>query len=61
VTLSLARLRHALALLGFALALLSIAFNNRIFGWLAIVALGLSLIVRLITRKRVESQGNGPV
>jgi hypothetical protein len=61
VTLSLTHLRHALALLGFALALLSIAFDNRMFGWLAILALGLSLIVRLITRKRVESQGNGPV
>jgi hypothetical protein len=57
VTLSLTHLRHALALLGFALALLSIAFDNRMFGWLAILALGLSLIVRLITRKRVESAG----
>jgi hypothetical protein len=57
----LTHVRHALALLGFALALLSIGFDNRMFGWLAIVALGLSVIVRLITRKRVESQGNGPV
>ena len=55
------RLRRGLALLGFVLAVLSIVFDNRIYGWLAIAALGLSFIVRLITRRRVEKNGNEPV
>jgi hypothetical protein len=61
VTLFLTRFRHALALLGFGLALVSIGFDNRMSGWLAILALGLSLIVRLITRRRAETNGDEPV
>jgi hypothetical protein len=47
--------RHGLALLGFALALLSIAYDSHRLGWTAIGALGASFLLRLVTRKRVGS------
>ena len=58
---SVTRLRHGLALLGFALAVLSIAFDNRTFGWLAIAALAVAVLVRLITRSRVATEGDEQV
>jgi hypothetical protein len=55
---SLSRLRLTLALLGFALALLSVAFDSRVWGWVAIAVLSISFLLRLAIRRR--SQGNGP-
>jgi Flp pilus assembly protein TadB len=46
------RLRLILALAGFLLALLSVAFNDRQVGWAAIALLTASLILRLLLRKR---------
>jgi hypothetical protein len=48
--------RLGLALAGFALALLSIAFNSRVLGWVAIGALGGSLLARLVARRREKAQ-----
>jgi hypothetical protein len=48
------RLRVGFALLGFVLALLSVALNDIRLGWAAIAVLLISLIVRLILRKRVN-------
>jgi hypothetical protein len=56
--LSLSQLRLALALLGFALALLSVAFDSRVCGWIAIAVLSISFLLRLVVRRR--SGGNGP-
>jgi hypothetical protein len=55
---SLTTLRLALALLGFALALLSVAFDSRVCGWVAIAVLSISFLLRLAIRRR--SRGNGP-
>jgi hypothetical protein len=55
---SLSGLRLTLALLGFALALLSVAFDSRLCGWVAITLLSISFLLRLALRRR--SQGNGP-
>jgi hypothetical protein len=46
------RLRLILALAGFLLALLSVAFNDKQVGWGAIALLTASLILRLLLRKR---------
>ena len=54
---SLSGLRLPLALLGFALALLSVAFDSRVCGWVAIAVLSISFLLRLAIRR---SQGNGP-
>jgi Flp pilus assembly protein TadB len=48
------RLRVGFALLGFVLALLSVALNDIRLGWAAIAVLLISLIARLILRKRVD-------
>ena len=48
------RLRVGFALLGFVLALLSVALNDIRLGWAAIAVLLISLITRLILRKRVS-------
>lgn len=48
------RLRVGFALFGFVLALLSVALNDIRLGWAAIAVLLISLIARLILRKRVD-------
>jgi len=48
------RVRVAFAGLGFVLALLSIARNDSWLGWAAIAALLVSVMVRLIVRKRED-------
>lgn len=45
-------LRLALALVGFALALLSIAFDSHTFGWVAIAVLSISLLLRLVSQRQ---------
>jgi hypothetical protein len=55
---SLSVLRLTLALLGFALALLSVAYDSRVCGWVAITVLSISFLLRLAARRR--SQRNGP-
>jgi uncharacterized membrane protein YfcA len=52
------RLRIAFALGGFAAALLSVALNEDRIAWLAIALLLVSLILRMILRKR-ESRTSG--
>ena len=57
-------LRLGLALGGFAVALLAVAFEDQRFGWAAIVLLAGSLVVRVIERRRSRSQtaeDNGPL
>ena len=46
------RLRLALALAGFLLALLSVAFDERRLGWVAILLLAGSLVVRFWVRRK---------
>ncbi len=46
------RLRLALALAGFLLAALSVALDERRLGWVAIVLLAVSLLLRLWLRRR---------
>lgn len=48
------RLRIVFALLGFVLALLSVALDDVRLGWAAIAVLLLSAIARLILRKRMD-------
>jgi hypothetical protein len=48
---SLTHLRLGLALLGFALALLSIAFDSHACAWGAIGALAASLLLRFVTKR----------
>lgn len=48
------RLRLGFALIGFVLALLSVALNDIRLGWAAIAVLLISVIARLILRKRVN-------
>jgi hypothetical protein len=49
------RLRVGLALAGFVLAVLSVALDDVRLAWAAISVLLLSLIARLIARKRANS------
>jgi hypothetical protein len=49
-------LRLGLAFLGFALALLSIAFDSHEFAWGAIGVLAASFLLRLIGRRRSKGQ-----
>jgi hypothetical protein len=44
-------MRLALAVLGFGLALVSIAFDNHTLAWVAIGVLGGSFLLRLISRR----------
>jgi uncharacterized membrane protein YfcA len=54
------RLRIILALGGFVLALLSVAYDERVLAWVAIGLLTLSLGLRLWLRKRDRSEpGSG--
>jgi hypothetical protein len=46
------RLRLALALGGFLIALLSVALDERRLGWLAIALLAASLLLRMWLRRR---------
>jgi hypothetical protein len=46
------RLRFALAIAGFALALLSIARDDHLLAWAAVALLAASLLVRLVARTR---------
>jgi uncharacterized membrane protein YfcA len=46
------RLRIAFALAGFTAAVLSVALDERRLAWLAIALLTISLILRVILRKR---------
>lgn len=46
------QLRIAFALAGFVAALLSVALDERRLAWLAIALLTVSLILRLVLRKR---------
>jgi len=46
------RLRLALALGGFLIALLSVALDERRLGWLAIALLAASLLLRIWLRRR---------
>jgi uncharacterized membrane protein YfcA len=57
------RLRIAFALGGFLAALLSVALNDDRIAWLAIALLAVSLILRIILRKRENDppNTNGPV
>ena len=48
------RLRIVFALLGFVLALLSVALDDVRLGWAAIAVLLLSAIARLILRKKMD-------
>lgn len=48
------RLRIVFALLGFVLALLSVALDDVRLGWAAIAVLLLSAIARLVLRKRMD-------
>ena len=52
-------LRIGLALGGFALALLSVAYDERRMAWAAIALLAGSLLVRLWLRRRRDSVGKG--
>jgi Flp pilus assembly protein TadB len=50
------RLRLGFALAGFVLALFSVALEDMRLGWAAIAVLLVSLIVRLLLRKREEGR-----
>jgi uncharacterized membrane protein YfcA len=50
------RLRIAAALAGFVAALLSVALDDTRLAWMAIALLTVSLILRLILRKREDRQ-----
>lgn len=53
------RLRLGFALSGFLLAFLSVALNDIRLGWAAIVVLLISVIARLVHRKRTNSPPTG--
>jgi uncharacterized membrane protein YfcA len=53
------QLRIASALAGFVAALLSVALDDRRLAWAAIALLTVSLISRLILRKREDRRPNG--
>ena len=57
------QLRIASVVAGFVAALLSVALNDQRLAWVAIALLALSLILRLILRKRESRPPNsdGPV
>jgi cell division protein FtsW (lipid II flippase) len=46
------RWRMVFALVGFIIALLSVALNDRRLVWVAIILLAISLLLRLIVRRR---------
>ena len=48
------RIRLASALAGFAMALLSVAFSSRLLGWVAILLLVISAVLRLVLRRRED-------
>jgi uncharacterized membrane protein YfcA len=50
------RLRIAAAIAGFVAALLSVALDDTRLAWMAIALLTVSLILRLILRKREDRQ-----
>ncbi|HEV2084003.1 MAG TPA: hypothetical protein VGR09_02900 [Gemmatimonadales bacterium] len=50
------QLRIAAALAGFVAVLLSVALNDKRLAWMAIALLTVSLILRLILRKREDRQ-----
>lgn len=50
------RLRIAAALAGFVAALLSVTLDDTRLAWMAIALLSVSLILRLILRKREDRQ-----
>ena len=52
------RLRLGFALFGFVLALISVALNDIRLGWAAIAVLLISLIARVILRKRADRNSN---
>ena len=54
-------LRLVLALVGFGLAVLSVAFDSHTFGWVAIAVLSISLLLRLISQRqrREDEADNG--
>jgi hypothetical protein len=52
-------LRMGLALGGFALALLSVTYDERRLAWAAIALLAGSLLVRLWLRRGQDSEGEG--
>jgi hypothetical protein len=52
------RLRIAFALLGFVLALLSVALDDVRLGWAAIAVLLVSAIARLILRKKKDQSSD---
>ncbi len=51
-------LRVGSAVAGFVLALISIALNDTRLGWAAIALLLVSVLVRLILRKRADSSSD---
>lgn len=53
------RLRLGLALAGFLLALLSVAFDHSRLGWGAMALLAASAILRIIGRSRVNGKPEG--
>ena len=53
------RVRIALAIAGFALALLSIARDDHRLAWTAIALLAASLLIRLLRRKRESGKSQG--
>jgi membrane protein implicated in regulation of membrane protease activity len=59
VTPLLGPLRLGTALLGFALALLSVALDSHTLGWVAIAVLSISLLLRLVSqRQRREDEAD---
>jgi hypothetical protein len=53
------QLRIGLALLGFLLALLSVALDDHRLAWAAIAVLAVSLIIRLVRRKGDSRKSQG--
>jgi hypothetical protein len=53
------RLRHGLAIVGFVLALFSVALDNSIIGWAAIAVLLASALLRLATASRGRPNSTG--
>jgi membrane protein implicated in regulation of membrane protease activity len=52
-------LRVGLAIAGFALALLSVAWDDHRIAWTAIALLAASLLIRLVGRKRERPKSQG--
>jgi uncharacterized membrane protein len=53
------RLRIGFAIVGFVLALLSVALDDHRLGWAAIAVLAASLLIRLVRRKRANENPPG--